>query len=156
MNPFYKTIAILAVVTLTGCTGANLFRNFGSDAPLRNTNASIESQPIDGMNSYGVQELAAGTELDSIIAESNVPVLLDFYADWCGPCQKQGRILHDMDIAANQARVIKVNVDEHPEIARRFGAESIPLLVMLEDGKQTYRKTGVHNEAKLNELLQIR
>lgn len=83
------------------------------------------------------------------------PVLVDFYADWCGPCQSQTPILESL--AANQrdqVKVVKVNVDTDPDLARRFGVRSIPTLVLFQQGEAIATGTGVHSEAQLNAMIQ--
>ncbi|HAP57554.1 MAG TPA: thioredoxin, partial [Sphaerochaeta sp.] len=71
------------------------------------------------------------------VLKSTVPVVVDFWAAWCGPCRMQGTILEQLDkeITANQAKIVKVNVDEEGELAGTFGVQSIPTLLFYKDGK---------------------
>ena len=83
------------------------------------------------------------------------PVLIDFWAPWCGPCQSQGPILETVSLqVGDQAIVAKVNVDEERELAAQFGVEAIPTLVLLKDGKVMNRFVGVHPAAQLVAALQ--
>ena len=75
-------------------------------------------------------------------------ILVDFYADWCGPCKMMGAVLETMDI-----NILKVNVDEYPEIARRFGIMSIPTLIIFEDGKEVAKNIGFMSKEALTEFL---
>ena len=83
------------------------------------------------------------------------PVLIDFWAPWCGPCRTQGPILETVSQqVGDQAIVAKVNVDEERELAGQFGVEAIPTLVLLKDGKVVNRFVGVQQAAQLVAALQ--
>lgn len=91
---------------------------------------------------------------ESEVLRAATPVLVDFYADWCGPCQTQTPILESL--AANQGnrvKVVKVDVDKNPGLAQQFGVRSIPTLVLFQQGNAVATGTGVHSEAQLNALL---
>lgn len=88
------------------------------------------------------------------VLNSSVPVLLDFWATWCGPCRMIAPALEE--IAAENAgklKVGKVNVDEEMELAMRFGVTSIPLLVVMKDGKVVSKAVGAMPKAKIEALL---
>ena len=88
------------------------------------------------------------------VLNSSVPVLLDFWATWCGPCRMIAPALEE--IAAENAgklKVGKVNVDEEMELAMRFGVTSIPLLVVMQDGKVVNKAVGAMPKAKIEALL---
>ena len=75
-------------------------------------------------------------------------ILVDFYADWCGPCKMMGTVLETMN-----ADILKVNVDNYPEIARKFGIMSIPTLIIFEDGKAVAKNVGFMTKEDLTEFL---
>lgn len=76
------------------------------------------------------------SEFASQVLESNLPVLVDFYADWCGPCRIIAPTLHGLAVEfAGQAKVVKVNVDEEPQLAAHFGVSGIPALMFFKDGE---------------------
>ncbi len=90
---------------------------------------------------------------DQHVLGSEVPVLVDFYADWCGPCKALAPTLEQVAAENPQARVVKVNIDDSPELAARYGVKSVPRLLVFKDGQIAARKNGVASKAALNALL---
>ena len=81
-------------------------------------------------------------------------MLVDFWADWCGPCQMLGPVMENLAAQyEGKALVAKVNVDEEPELARRFGVMSIPTVVFLKEGREFDRKVGAFPPAAYQEVL---
>ena len=87
-----------------------------------------------------------GENFDEIIKNR---VLVDFYADWCGPCKMLGPVLEKV----NDIDIIKVNVDMYGELSRKYGIMSIPCLILFEDGKEVKRNLGFINEDKVREFI---
>ncbi len=79
-------------------------------------------------------------------------VLVDFYADWCGPCQMMGRLLESEEANLN-VEVLKVNTDECPELATKMGVMSIPTLVLMNEGKEVNRHIGFMSKEELDNFL---
>lgn len=79
--------------------------------------------------------------------------LLDFYADWCGPCQMLKPILEEFEKAHPEVKVTRVNIDEEEDLASQYGVSSIPCLVVLKDGKEIAREVGVMPLKKLEKLV---
>ncbi len=76
-------------------------------------------------------------------------VLVDFYADWCGPCQRMGRILEEMD----NEKILKINTDEHQELAVSFGVMSIPTMILFKNGVEVSKKVGLMSKEELTEWI---
>lgn len=89
-----------------------------------------------------------------LVLSSSVPVLVDFYADWCGPCKMMAPVLEKLDAEANGAyKVYKLNVDEEMELAMQYNVMSIPALLIFKDGKLASTTVGVTPEGELREKL---
>lgn len=87
------------------------------------------------------------------VLQSDKPVLLDFYADWCGPCQMLVPVIKEIAEEREDIKVCKVNVDACPEIAAAFDVSVIPTLVAMKDGGVLGVKTGVQPKAEILALL---
>jgi thioredoxin 1 len=90
---------------------------------------------------------------EQIVLDSEVPVLVDFYADWCRPCQLLAPTLEELAREMPDAKIVKVNVDESPELAGHFGISSIPTLMVFKDGKLEASRRGLVDKASLEQLL---
>lgn len=109
------------------------------------------------VNAAALLTLGPDDDFDSMIRDSSGIILVDFYADWCGPCRKQGTILHALepDAAEYGARILKVNVDEHKDIAKRYSVSSLPTLIVFKDGAIVDRKTGLTDRRAIDRLLKM-
>lgn len=84
---------------------------------------------------------------------SNGTVLVDFYADWCGPCKMLSPILEDLANDRSDVKIIKVNVDDARDTAKSFGVMSIPTIVLLKNGQIIDKKIGLCSKDTLNEMI---
>lgn len=93
------------------------------------------------------------TNFQNEVINSEKPVLLDFWASWCGPCRMVGPIVDEIAAERDDLKVGKVNVDEQPELAGQFGVMSIPTLVVMKNGKVTSQAVGVRPKAQILAML---
>ena len=88
------------------------------------------------------------------IKQSDKPILIDFYASWCGPCKMLSPIIDEIAEERKDIVVGKVNVDDEPDLAEKFGVFSIPTLVILKDGEIVHQSAGARPKAQILRLLE--
>ena len=87
------------------------------------------------------------------VLNSDKPVLLDFYADWCGPCRMLGPIVEEIAGERSDIKVGKINVDEQSEFAAQFGVMSIPMLAVIKNGEVVNRSVGARPKEQILAML---
>ena len=92
-------------------------------------------------------------QIDKLLASTSKPVLVDFYADWCGPCKMLGPILEQLSRDYKDVLVVKIDVDSNQNLAAKFGIRSIPTMIIFKDSENKETLNGVMTQPQLEAKL---
>lgn len=92
-------------------------------------------------------------QFKSVVLESEKPVLVDFFATWCGPCRQMSLILEQVSEERSDVKIVKVDVDENQNLAAEYGVMSIPTLIYFKGGKAVSQAVGARSKASLEMML---
>ena len=164
---FLKSHSI-AITTLT-CIATLVFlcagRLFQSEPEFKVIDGKIHSNDLDALAMFDSNEknvkigpiisLDDASHLEPLKKLINGTIVLDFYATWCGPCRRQGRLFEQMarDDQFRDAVVIKIDIDQHPELAQQFDVVTVPKLVVLKKGKVSIEKSGFADSTTVQNWL---
>ena len=115
---------------------------------FKSTGETMSTVPV----SRRIEHVGADDFREKVLL-SEVPVLVDFYADWCGPCKVLTPVLEEFAKETPTAKIVKVNVDESPELAAQYRIDSIPSLLVFRDNRVTGKHTGLANKSLLRRLV---
>lgn len=96
-------------------------------------------------------EISSNEEFEKVLLFEGI-VVVDFYANWCGPCKSQLSILENFASKNEDTQVVKINVDENSELAQKYGVRSIPTIIYFKEGKVQHKTVGVQQENQLDEI----
>lgn len=99
-------------------------------------------------------EQISDSTFENVVMHSDIPVLLDFWAPWCGPCRAVGPVIDELATEyESKVRIVKMNVDENPATPTKFGIRAIPTLILFKNGQTVEQITGAVTKATLKDLL---
>jgi thioredoxin 1 len=140
---------------LLGVLFAGLFSCANTDAQSQQYKRS-ETDVAVKESLTNIIHLGETKAFDDTVLGASIPVLVDFWAPWCGPCRAQEPVLEEFaEHAGDRVRIVKVNVDEHERLARRFRIVGIPTMVLFDEGRETKRLVGVHSLDRLKKVASL-
>jgi len=92
-------------------------------------------------------------DFENEVTKSKQPVIVDFFATWCGPCKMLGPILEDIADEEKDVKILKVDIDENMNLAQKFGIMSVPTLMLFKDGEEYGREIGLKSKEQLKEII---
>ncbi len=113
------------------------------------TNKINENKEEESMNVIKVND----NNFEEEVLKSNIPVLVDFYADWCGPCKMLSPTVDEVAAENDDIKVVKVNVDESQEVAIKYQVMSIPTLVVIKNGNEVNRSVGLIDKEEILSMI---
>ena len=93
-------------------------------------------------------------EFESVVLNSKERVLVDFYANWCGPCKMLRPILDSIASERSDSKIVSINVDEASDLSSKYGIISIPCLILFQDGKEINRSVGLKSKSDIESMIE--
>ena len=143
---------IIFALLVVGIIIASIFINKKTEEYIQGSNSQNiinENEEEDSMNVLKVTD----DTFEQEVLKSNIPVLIDFYADWCGPCKMLSPIVDEVAAENDDIKVVKVNVDEAQNTAIKYQIMSIPTLVVIKNGNEVNRSVGVIDKDEIINMV---
>ena len=141
-------ILILCIIGISYFLNKETEKRFGSSNTVINQDEEVVTDNVESKVIAVTNETFKNEVLDS-----NQKVVIDFYADWCGPCKVFSPIFEKVSQELEDVKFVRVNVDEEPELANKYMAYSIPYIVVIENGEVVNSHTGLVDEEALKQLI---
>ena len=141
-------ILILCIIGISCFLNKETEKRFGSSNTVINQDEEVVTDNVESKVIAVTNETFKNEVLDS-----NQKVVIDFYADWCGPCKVFSPIFEKVSQELEDVKFVRVNVDEEPELANKYMAYSIPYIVVIENGEVVNSHTGLVDEEALKQLI---
>ena len=145
------TIVLIIIFVLTLIL-LNNFLNNGEKLEVNQEKKETNKIEDEEENKMEVLKVT-NSNFESEVLKSDKPVLIDFYADWCGPCKMLSPIIEEVAKENEDIKVVKINVDSEQELAIEYGVMSIPTVVAIKDGKEIGRRVGVVDKLELINMV---
>lgn len=141
-----KKIAFIIIIIITLIVALLLINMF--------LNSKNTTKPEEVLENSTVNAIAVTNEnFEEEVLNSQKPVLVDFYANWCEPCKKSLPIIEEVAKENNNIKVVTINIDEAKKLKEQYEIKSIPTLVLIQNGKETARQTGFTSKSDILELI---
>jgi thioredoxin 1 len=157
MNDFVRNygFGILLAIAVVAIGAYALPWNEDADSPSQpSTQAdSSSADSASAAQSEGAMHIGQA-DFQQVVLDADRPVLVDFYADWCGPCQELAPVIDELARETPGARIVKVDVDENSALASRYQVSAIPTLLVFRNGEVAKRQVGGASKSELRAMLQ--
>jgi thioredoxin 1 len=154
----WPALAATGLLVVAGALIANKV-NTGGYWGARPCEQSPESVTTFGEQNMSIAQVksqvqhADETNFSNIVLKSNIPVLVDFYAEWCGPCKRLAPILEELAAEVPNVKIVKINVEDSPSLASEYGIDSIPSLKVFRNGQVSEELVGLASKPQLRAML---
>ncbi len=154
-------LALGLAIATTAVSVGHATGSGGTDQSASSSEKARSTKTNDGNRMSAVQSTAGTVKVtessfDDQVLNSDVPVLVDLYSEWCGPCHVQAPILDELAREIESAKIVKIDVDENQQLATRYKIRSIPTLLVFKNGEVVAWHQGVASKEQLKTLLAAR
>ena len=147
-------VIVLFLILILCIIGISYFLNKETEKRFASSNTVINQDEEVVTDNVESKVIAVTNEtFKNEVLDSNQKVVIDFYADWCGPCKVFSPIFEKVSQELEDVKFVRVNVDEEPELANKYMAYSIPYIVVIENGEVVNSHTGLVDEEALKQLI---
>lgn len=117
--------------------------------------ANIKHESIESYEEESNMKIlsVSNENFENEVLKSENPVLIDFYAEWCGPCKMVSPIVEQIAKENDNVKVVKINIDDNQDLAVKYGVTAIPTLIVIKNGEETNRIVGVASQSEIEEMI---